>query len=77
MIMESDIQMKNVNYREVGKYLRVMMTEEEIEEEGIDRVIPKRVKKSRRRLTTNCLFSSKPESEEWILRSNPSMGEMK
>ena len=76
MVMESNISVNNVNYKEVGKYLRVMMTEEEVQAEGLEGVLPKRVKKSRRVLTTNCLFSSKPESEEWIMGSNPSFKEM-
>ena len=40
MILNSDMNIKNVNWFEVGKYLAVMMTTEEIIEEGLENVIP-------------------------------------
>ena len=63
------------NYTEVGKYLAVMMTTEEIRAENLEDVIPVRVKKSRRKLTTNCLFSTKPECEEWMMGRPPNEDE--
>ena len=42
MILNSDMNIENVNWSEVGKYLAVMMTTEEIIEEELENVIPKR-----------------------------------
>ena len=42
MVEESDMEVKNVDYHEVGKYLAVMLTEEDIEQEGLTFVVPKR-----------------------------------
>ena len=67
LVMKKELEIKNINYTEVGKYLAVMMTPEEIRAENLEDVIPVRVKKSRRKLTTNCLFSTKPECEEWVM----------
>ena len=61
----------NVNYTEVSKYLYIMMSQEEKESEKLNEVLPKRVKVSRKPLTTNCLLSNKPEKDEWILGRSP------
>ena len=42
MIENSELEIKNVDYHEVGKYLSIMMSEEEILAEGLVYVIPKR-----------------------------------
>ena len=42
IIMRSDMKIENVDWFEVGKYLAVMMTKEEIVEEGLQHVVPKR-----------------------------------
>ena len=55
----------------MSKYLAVMMTQDEVREHGLEEVIPTRVKKTRRELTLNCLFSSKPEHEEWVMCREP------
>ena len=75
--MNSKFEVKNIDYKEISKYLAVMMTPEEIKEEKFEEIIAKRVKKSKRKLTTNCLFSKKPENEEWILGKTPSSFEKK
>ena len=71
LVTKSAIELKNVDYKEIAKYLSVMMTREEVVNEKLDEVIPKRVKKSRRPLTTNCLMSNKPENEEWVMGRTP------
>ena len=40
MIKSSDMFLDNANWHEIGKYLAVMMSEEEIREEGLYNVIP-------------------------------------
>ena len=41
MIENSEMDINNVDYNEVGKYLAVMMSEEDIENEGLSHVVPK------------------------------------
>ena len=41
MILNSDMNIENVNWFEVGKYLAVMLTPGEIIEEELENVIPK------------------------------------
>ena len=71
LMKDNKMEMRNVDYGLVSKYLAVMMTPEEIKAENLQEVIPKRVKKSKRKLTTNCLLSKKPENEEWIMGRTP------
>ena len=70
LIMNSDMEVMNINYKEMSKYLFVMMAQEEIENEGLSEIMPKRVKMSRKPLTLNCLLSNKPEHEEWVMGRN-------
>ena len=42
MIEESEEEVENVDFNEVGKYLAVTLTKEEIAKEGLEHVIPKR-----------------------------------
>ena len=49
MIENSVMDVQTVEWQEVGKYLAVMMTREEIEAEGLQHVIPKRSEAVRRR----------------------------
>ena len=42
MILNSELEMKNVDWHQVGKYLAVMMSKDEIQQEGLQHVIPKR-----------------------------------
>ena len=55
LILESDLKAVSVEYLEVGKYLRVVLSSEEIGDHGLTDVLPRRSKMSRRKLTTNCL----------------------
>ena len=49
----------------VGKYLAVMMTQEEIEEEGLSHVVPKRRGIRQRRITINYL-QHKKNKDKWL-----------
>ena len=42
LILKSDMKIMNVNWHEVGKYLAVVMTPQDITAEGLENVIPKR-----------------------------------
>ena len=53
------------------------MSKDDIEKDGLCEVIPKRVKVSRKKLTTNCLLSNKPEQEEWVMGRRPNEREKK
>ena len=48
----------NINWWEVQKYVAVFYTPEEIEREGLRKVIPLRVKATKRPLTMNCLSNN-------------------
>ena len=45
MIEKSELEIDNLDWREVGKYIAVMVPEEIIEKEGLMHVIPKRKKR--------------------------------
>jgi hypothetical protein len=53
VIMNTNMDIENVNWSEVGKYLAVMMTNEEIMDEGLENVIPKRRGIRLRKITVN------------------------
>ena len=58
------MNIENVNWSEVGKYLAVMMTTEEIIEEGLENVIPKRRGVRLRKITVNYL-RHKRNADKW------------
>ena len=68
MIEESDMSIENVDWHEVGKYLFVMMSKDEIEREGLNHVVPKR--KSNRDITINYL-QNKKNDENWSKGRKP------
>ena len=72
MIQNSDMVIQNVDWHEVGKYLAVMMTKEEIQEEGLGHVIPKRRDGERRlrRITVNYL-QQKQNKGKWLNSRKP------
>ena len=43
LILKSEMEVINVNYTEVSKYLYIMMSQEEKESEKLNEVLPKRV----------------------------------
>ena len=72
MIGNSEMVIENVDWHEVGKYLAVMMTREEIPEEGLVHVIPKRRDgESRlRKITMNYLHQKKNQGK-WLKARRP------
>ena len=55
MIVESEMEIENVEWRDVARYIAVMVPAEEIESEGLSLVIPKRKRRRTRRITVNYL----------------------
>ena len=70
MIENSNMVTKNVNWRELGKYLAVMMTDEEIETEGLQSAIPKRKNPNTRSITINYLQDDKND-DKWYHGRKP------
>ena len=74
MIEESEMKIENVNWREAAKYIAVMFTPEEIEQEGLTAVIPTR--ESNKKITINYLQSSKND-ENWSKARKPGIRQQK
>ena len=55
LVMRSEMDMMNLNFTEMTRYLAVNMSPEELESEGLTSCIPGRLKISRRKLTMNSL----------------------
>ena len=70
MIMKSNMIFEDVNWLEVGKYLAVMMTKEEIAAEGLEHVIPKREGLRLRKITINYLRQKK-NANKWLPGRRP------
>jgi hypothetical protein len=70
LIMDSDMVIQNVDWAEVVKYLAVMMTDQQIEEEGLRNVIPKRRGVRLRRITINYL-QQKKNADKWLPARSP------
>ena len=70
MIMNSKMEIMNVDWVELGKYLAVMMTREEIEAEGLSHVIPKTRGIRLRRITINYL-QQKKNADKWLPARKP------
>ena len=68
------MNIKNVDWREVAKYIAVMFTEEEIKEEGLDKVVPRR--ESNRKVTINYL-QSKQNDNNWVGGRKPGVNQQK
>ena len=62
MIEESEDQPEGVDWYEVGKYLAVTMTKDEIRKEGLVNVIPERERGSNRNVTVAYLTNKQKES---------------
>ena len=76
MIENSMLSVQNVDWLEVGKYLSVMMTEEQIEEEGLKHVIPRRRGLRLRRITIRYL-QQKKNNEKWMPARRPGARQQK
>ena len=72
MIENSSMKFENVDWQEVGKYLAVIMTEAEINAEGLRNVIPRRREGVRRlrRITVRYLHE-KRNSAKWLPARRP------
>ena len=66
LVINSNLEIENINLYEMTKYLRVFMSPEEIIKDDLENVLPKRAKKSRVKLTINCLKSDKDDHIKWI-----------
>lgn len=70
LILNTDMNVESVDWFEVGKYLAVMMTPEEVTAEGLTHVIPKRRGVRLRRITVNYL-RRKRNAENWLPARRP------
>ena len=74
MIENSDMVLESTNWHEVGKYLAVMMSKEEVREEGLYHVVPKR--ESNRGITINYL-QNKKNDVNWLKARKPGRNQQK
>ena len=65
MIEHSDLEIENVDYDEVGKYLAVTMSRGDIVKEGLQHVIPDRIGGNNRNITVNYL-NDRRNDDQWI-----------
>ena len=70
MILASPMMIDNVDWVAVARYIAVMIPEEEIEQEGVRLVIPKRKKIHTRRITVDYLRNKK-NKESWTIARKP------
>ena len=61
MIINSEMDILNVDWMEVGKYLAVMMSKDEIEAEGLSNEVPKRRGIRLRKITINNYLQQKKQ----------------
>jgi hypothetical protein len=76
MILESSMEIQNVHWMEVGKYLAVKMSREEIEAEGLTHVIPRRRGLRLRKITINYL-QNKKNAGKWHPARKPGRRQQK
>ena len=70
MVMSSSMVIENVDWREVAKYIAVEIPQEEIENEGLSLVIPKKKGRPGRPRTINFLQDKKNDSK-WTVGRKP------
>ena len=70
MILRSEMTIEDVDWGEVAKYIAVMVTQEEIDAEGLSHVIPKRKKNRTRKITINYL-RQKNNDTKWAIARRP------
>ena len=70
MIEGSEMEIDNVDWKEVGKYLAVSMTREDIEREGLRKVIPERKGGNTRQITVSYL-NDKKNDDQWENARSP------
>ena len=70
LIEQSEDEVKNVDYTEVGKYLAVTMSREEVTREGLSNVIPKRKVETGREISVAYLCN-KDNEDKWKRARKP------
>ena len=70
MIENSEDTIQKLDWHEVGNYLAVTMSTDEIKREKLEHVIPKRKEETKRKVTINYLCSKKNE-EKWKQARTP------
>ena len=70
VILNTNMNIENVNWFEVGKYLAIMMSPDEIAAEGLGNVIPKRRGVRLRKITINYLRHKK-NADNWLPARRP------
>ena len=76
MVENSKEVVRNVDYEEVGKYLAVTMSKEEIDSEGLSNVIPKRKKETGREISVAYLCN-KNNDDKWKEMRKPDKAQEK
>ena len=74
--LKSDMKITNINWNEVGKYLAVVMTPQDITAEGLENVVPTRQGLRLRKITINYLKHKKNESK-WRPARKPGVRQQK
>ena len=69
-------EMENVDFEEVGKYLAVTLTKEEVKREGLEHVIPKRKVETGREITVAYLCN-KANEDKWLKARAPGVRQKK
>ena len=69
-IENSEDEVKNVDYVEVGKYLAVTMTREDVTREGLANVVPKRKEETGREISVAYLCN-KDNVDKWKKARKP------
>ena len=76
MVENSKLRVDNVNWTELARYLAVVMTQREVYLEGLQHVIPKRRKRSARKVAIRYLRSGKGD-EKWLPARKPGCRQQK
>ena len=76
MIESSELEIESIEWKELGKYLAVTMSEEQINDEDLRSVIPKREKETNRKITVAYL-NEKKNKNKWLTARMPNNNEKK
>ena len=76
MIMESGLLIESLDWREIGKYIAVMVPTEVIEREGLTNSVPKRKGRPGKERTINFL-QSKKNDQKWTVARKPGVRQQK
>ena len=76
VVNESNMDIENVDWTAVSRYIAVMVPQEIIENEGLALVIPKRKKRRTRNITINYLKNKKNE-DKWTIARKPGVRQKK